>query len=329
MKLNYEIIATLGPASNTSLTWQAMISSGVTGFRLNTSHLSLPQLQDWLDKLEAFRSSLEVRPYLVLDLQGSKWRLGEFTTFELVPGSEVELIYAPSTDHQAVLPVPHQDFFKAVSISTGEIVLNDAKSRLMVEAVSPDSVKARVVQGGEISPRKGITFSSSTYRQEALSAKDQAILEQTRYFPSIRYAISYLRDSIEAMKYRELLGQTAYLIGKLERQPALDQAPEISLDMDELWLCRGDFGAELGLEEMAEKVYLFSNRIKALKVPVFMAGQVLEHMVDHPTPTRSEVSYIYNCLMSGYRGLVLSDETAIGRNTLESCRAAALFEHSR
>ena len=329
MNLNYEIIATLGPASNTLVSWQAMISSGVKGFRLNTSHLSLPQLHNWLEQLEPFLSSLEGQPPLILDLQGSKWRLGEFNTYELVAGTEIELIYALSTDRQGVLPVPHQDFFRAVSVSSGEIILNDAKSRLIVESSGPDWVKARILQGGIILPRKGITFSSSTYRQENLSDKDQAIIKQTRHISYIRYAISYLKDSIEALKYRELLGQTAYLIAKLERQPAINQADEISLIMNELWLCRGDLGAELGLKEMAEQVYLFSGKLKAIKVPVFMAGQVLEHMVDHPTPTRSEICYIYDSLMSGYQGLVLSDETAIGQYSLESCRVAALYKPRR
>jgi pyruvate kinase len=56
-----------------------------------------------------------------------------------------------------------------------------------------------------------------------------------------------------------------------------------------------------------------------------MAGQVLEHVVEHATPTRSEVCYLYEALLKGYCGFVLSDEAAIGRYPIESCRTAALF----
>ncbi len=94
---------------------------------------------------------------------------------------------------------------------------------------------------------------------------------------------------------------------------------------DELWLCRGDLGAELGLRPMAEAVQRFSDSIGDLPIPALLAGQVLEHMVEHPAPTRSEVCDLYEALLKGYRGFVLSDEAAIGRYPIESCRIAALF----
>ena len=94
--MNYDIVATLGPSSNSPDIWQGMLDAGATAFRLNTSHLSLTQLQQWLDHLAPFLSALNPTPPLVLDLQGSKWRLGEFTARVLEPGQHVELVYAPS-----------------------------------------------------------------------------------------------------------------------------------------------------------------------------------------------------------------------------------------
>ena len=76
--MDYELIATLGPNSDGEPTWQAMLVAGATGFRLNTSHLSLLQLNSWVERLGAFRATQDTVPPLVLDLQGSKWRLGQF-----------------------------------------------------------------------------------------------------------------------------------------------------------------------------------------------------------------------------------------------------------
>jgi pyruvate kinase len=148
--MDYAIIATLGPGSADRLAWEGMLAAGVTGFRLNTSHLSLEQLQGWLERLDPFLSALETRLHLVLDLQGSKWRLGEFPPFDLAAGQTVELVYAASTGLPGVLPVPHADFFKAAPLSSGELVLNDARVRLRVEASRADRVTARVVQGGAL-----------------------------------------------------------------------------------------------------------------------------------------------------------------------------------
>ncbi len=323
--MNYDIIATLGPSSNTPAIWQAMLDAGATAFRLNTSHLTLAQLQHWLDRLTPFLSALNPVPALVLDLQGSKWRLGEFPTCALAPDQHIELICAASSDRPAVLPVPHLDFFHAAPVSSHEIVLNDAKIRLVRESIEPELLRARVISGGELSARKGITFTASDYRQEKLNDKDRAILNQTQHLPFVRYAISYIRDAAELRKYRAHFGDATYLIAKLERQAALDEAPLMAEVADELWVCRGDLGAELGIRSMAEAVRRFSNTIGDLPIPAFMAGQVLEHMTDYSTPTRSEVCYLHDVLLEGYRGVVLSDEAAIGRYPIESCRIAAMF----
>jgi pyruvate kinase len=323
--MDYQIVATLGPSSDTEAVWQGMLAAGVTAFRLNTSHLSLPELYAWVDRLGASLTGQGPRPPLVLDLQGSKWRLGQFPARELTPGQRITLVCAASEDRPDVLPVPHPDFFRAASVSSGEIVLDDAKLRFRLESQSADALHASVTSGGPIIPRKGITYTTSTYRQESLNDSDRAILQDTRRLPGIRYALSYVRDAAEMASYRAQVGRSASLIAKLERQPALDQAMAIGASADELWLCRGDLGAELGAKAMAAAVYHFSECVSAMPVPVLLAGQIFEHLAEHPTPTRSEVCTVYAALMQGYAGVVLSDETAIGRDPVESCRIAALF----
>jgi pyruvate kinase len=235
------------------------------------------------------------------------------------------LVCAVSADGPDVLPVPHPDFFQAAAVSSGEIVLNDAKLRLAVESQRADAICARVIQGGGIAPRKGITYTASTYRRESLSAMDQAVLGETRHLAGVRYAVSYVKDAVEMAHYRAQMGASAYLVAKLERQPAVDEAGQIAMSADELWLCRGDLGAELGAHAMAAAAFRFSEQVGTLRVPVLLAGQVFEHMTEHPVPTRSELCAAYDALMKGYRGFVLSDETAIGRDPIESCRIAASF----
>jgi pyruvate kinase len=323
--MDYCITATLGPGSHLENVWEALVSAGATGFRLNTSHLTLKELKAWIARVGAFIGSDRPDLSLVLDLQGGKWRLGEFHPFRLEPGRFVTLKYARCTGMPDVLPVPHQDFFRAAAASGREIVLNDAKAILVREAAGTATIRTRVVQGGEISPRKGITYASCGFRAEELGDKDRAILEGTREIPFIRYALSYVKDALEMSRYCEVFGPDAYLIAKLERESAIEDVRGIAHLAAELWLCRGDLGAEMGLKGMAQAVSSFSDMVEGLPVPVLLAGQVLEHMVDSPVPTRSEVCCIHDALVKGYQGVVLSDETAVGRYPLEACRAASLF----
>jgi pyruvate kinase len=319
--MNYEIIATLGPASESPQMWRAMVSAGATSFRLNTSHLTLAQLAGWLERLQRFAGDMP----LVLDLQGSKWRLGTLSAETLVVDQRLELVLGQTAVRPGALPVPHPDFFAAAPLSDGEIMLNDARVRLRIERIDGDVLAARVIQGGPVSAYKGITFRACDFRNEALSAKDAAIYEQTRALPNLRYAISYIKDGQEMAHYRRMFGPGSGLIAKLERGPAMQAAVDIAQSADEVWVCRGDLGAELGLAAMAAAVHSLTAQVRSLAVPAIMAGQVLEHMTESATPTRSEVCYLYDTLQHGYRGFVLSDETAVGRDPLACCQAAALW----
>lgn len=323
--MNYAITATLGPASREAATWRDMLSAGVTSFRLNTSHLTTGQVGEWLERLAGFFQSLDSAVPVVLDLQGSKWRVGQFETLELRPGQLVKLCLANEGDPASGLPVPHADFFQAARQAGREILLNDAKIQLDVQSLGETYLTARVAQGGMLSAHKGLTFRESDYRVETIREKDRAIAEQFGAFSGVRFAVSYVRDGREMERYRHWLGSEASLIAKLERGPAMQDALEMAHSANELWVCRGDLGAELGLAGMARSVARFSDRISEISVPVLMAGQVLEHMTHEAAPTRSEVCYLLDSLSRGYRGFVLSDEAAIGSYPVESCRAAAMF----
>ncbi|MFZ6028523.1 MAG: pyruvate kinase [Chloroflexota bacterium] len=318
----YLILATLGPATADEAAWQALLEAGAGGFRLNTSHLTLATLEGWLERLAGFQRKFGFA--VTLDLQGSKWRLGTFPPFGLVQGAKVELILAEHSDQPGRLPVPHVDFFRAAPHSNGEIVLNDAKSRLAIETGGADRLTARVIQPGEIAPRKGITFTAADFRVEALGAKDGDILRRTAGLDFVRYAVSYIKDAAEMANYRRMYPGRP-LIAKIERRPAVGEAEEIARFADELWLCRGDLGAELGLPGMAAAAHRFARCIRRLPVPALLAGQVLEHMSEHPTPTRAEACALYDALQQGYAGVVLSDETAVGRYPRESVQMAAMF----
>ncbi len=314
-----QLIATLGPASNTPDIWMSMQQSGVRQFRLNTSHLSIAQTMTWLDQLYP-----KIDRPVILDLQGSKWRLGKLPSLNLEYGDRVELVCKEVSNHALEIPVPHKDFFTAASFSGKEIVLNDARVVMEIESVGDESIVAYTLQGGPLASQKGVTFRETPFRKESLGQKDLEIINLTQKMDFIRYAVSYIRDAKELKRIRQSFDKNSYIIAKLERQSALDNAREIARLCNELWICRGDLGAELGLTAMTKTLYHFNHHIRDYTVPVILAGQVFEHLTHHSTPTRSEFCYCYDAIQKGYKGVVLSDETAIGRDPVNSCRFTAM-----
>lgn len=323
--LNYGITATLGPSSDQQEIWAELMAQGCSSFRLNTSHLNLSRLKAWMEKLDKFFIATEKRLPVVLDLQGSKWRLGAFTGFELELGQRIRFVLSDCTDEEHCLPVPHADFFLAARKSGSVLVLNDGKNSLHITDIQAQSLTAEVVKGGPITSRKGITFSETAWRVETLLEKDAEIITRWSSFPKIRFAVSYIRDAEECKRYRDLLPSDSVLISKLEREDSMRDASAIADCSDEIWICRGDLGAELGFAGMAMAVSGFDQILPGIGKPVYMAGQVLEHLTKHRTPTRAEICDLYSGIQRGYSGVVLSDETAIGIDPGNACRYAAIF----
>lgn len=337
--MQYAVIATLGPATHDARAWEDLLAAGATAFRLNTSHIAVNDLLGWLARLEVFFHTRPAREpvEVVLDLQGSKWRLGVLPARELIVGERVRLVLADALDPgdsalSGAIPVPRADFFRAAPLSDGEVVLNDAKVRLRIERIEGGVVHARVTQGGPVAARKGITLPGSSVRSEALCEKDREIVERTRAWGFTSCAVSYVKDALEMRRYREIFAAlpdpTPKIIAKLERAQAMLEAAAIAQHANEVWVCRGDLGAEMGLPAMAKAVRRLAEHRADIPAPVIMAGQVLEHMTISPTPTRSEVCYLYDCLDWGCDGFVLSDEAAVGRYPVESCRTAAMFRQT-
>ncbi len=344
--MNYDIIATLGPASAAPADALRLSQSGANRFRINTSHLDVEETVTWVEQLRFTcdkTESVSGAPEVVLDLQGSKWRLGVCEPQVLAEGATVALwdcsvaalpgaTTATPTDlaratGSAVhwLPVPHNDFFRAAEHCRGTVRLNDGRVELQIERSDAGALYCHVVTSGEIGARKGLSLPGCEFRREGLSDKDQEIVRRTSQIPHVSYALSYLRDAYELRLLKRETAGFGRIIAKIERPEAVRDIAAIDEECDEVWICRGDLGAEVGLAAMAATVHELTQHLGSLKRPTVLAGQVLEHMTTHPEPTRSEVCHLYDALTAGYSGIVLSDETAIGTHPAAACRAAAMF----
>lgn len=332
--MEYVIIATLGPASDEPRLWRELVASGATRFRLNSSHLTPGELAGWVERVQSAFGPGEA-PQITVDLQGSKWRLGEIEARVLEAGARLNLISAESaaggeSSHSGApggdsIVVPHEDFFSAVTSGNGVVRINDGKVELEIDRAEARRISCRVLRGGPVGPRKGISLPGSTFRREGLLERDRAMVEAVRGRPGLSFALSYVLDGREIEALKKDLEHGARVIAKLERPEALEAAGAIGSRCDELWLCRGDLGAEAGAARMAELVHGYAESLNSLRAPSILAGQVLEHMAYHPVATRSELCHLYDALRSGFSGFVLSDETAVGDYPVESCRTAATF----
>lgn len=305
-----QLVVTLGPASLAVA--DALARAGADCFRLNGSHMTAPQL---VGAVERIRQRLPQMP-ITVDLQGAKMRLGQFSPRELKQDEPVHLALTPDTPEQ--LPLPHPELFR--SVQAGDTLsFDDDRVRMRVLAVSQTKLEALPLHHALLRPRKGVNVLEHPVQLDDLTAADIAHVEACCGFGALSFACSFVSTGDEAEWIRRRAPGHA-IIGKVERAEAVQNIERIAEHVDELWICRGDLGAQLGLTNLARFVHRFDP--KGARVPVLMAGQVLEHLTEHAEPTRSEVCHLHDLVLRGYAGIVLSDETAVGNNPEHAARTA-------
>ena len=306
-----QFILTVGPVSEAPEQLD-LLARVATRLRLNVGHLTPEKLERLLQQIvERFAVWGKVIP-VVLDLQGAKLRIGDYPAVSSPP-SEVELIHAYESSDPAIIPVPHESIFRQTC--PGDLLLlNDRKVVLRVRAKpSADRLFAQTLQAGELGPAKGISSPDRVFELARVAPVDFTAIEIGNRYPAVEYAVSFVGDGEEAALFRPLI-EGRRLIAKIERRAAIGNLAAIDRAFDELWLCRGDLGADVGLRELGVMQQRFVERFPELTKPKILAGEVLGSMVNAPQPSRSEIVHLHDVRRAGFDGIVLSDETARGRH---------------
>lgn len=313
---SFDVVVTLGPASFAIA--RELARAGATALRLNASHLSP---EDLARRAAQAREGAPELP-IVVDLQGAKMRVGDFVERHFAVRDRVR--FACEARDPQVVPLPHPELFAAAA-EGDTLGCDDGRLRFVVRARGAGFLEAEALVAGVLRPRKGVNLLDHPIRLSGLTPADAARLEAVRALPGLRVAWSFTLDGREAEWVRARVPGTP-VAAKLERQEAVSALADIARRVDAVWVCRGDLGEQLGPGALARVVGSLSPA--ELPCPVLMAGQVLEHLTAHAEPTRSEVCHLYDLWQRGYAGIVLSDETAIGRDPEHAVERAASLVHS-
>lgn len=310
----YQIIATLGPAVKNRV--EQLVAAGATGFRINCAHITLAELSRWLLELEhVFRKRGDAMP-VWLDLQGSKLRIGRLAKVNCLQRGDVITFRNQYSQIDNEIPLPCPAVFRRIKPGDS-ISLDDGKIHLAVQQVNNGSFQAEVVNFGEISSFKSFILNDNDLELDQVSDRDRLFIEQTRHWRFIGYAISYLQNTRELSLFQQLLTGKPIAV-KIERPKAFLQLRELANLSDMTWLCRGDLGAIGSIYQLFEYEKKFIQHMVLIQKPALIAGQVLENMVRQNYPSRSEIAHLGYLLENGFSGIVLSDETAIGKYPIEA-----------
>lgn len=318
-KSRTRIVATLGPATAHPTTLRKLIRAGADVFRLNFSHGTHAFHAQCVKDVRAVADELGIPVAVLQDLCGPKMRVGRLIdeSVRLRTGAEVRLQEGGANGTVECLPV--ESGGALARVKPGDVVrLADGLIELRVLAREGKGVRCGVVHGGVLRSRQGVNIPCVDLGVKALTAKDEKDLAFGVTLGVDAVALSFVRaaDDVLALRkrVRALGAPPPFVVAKIERAEALEHLDDILEVSSGVMVARGDLGVEIGFEKVpAAQLRIIEAARRAFK-PVITATQMLESMIDRPTPTRAEVADIATAVMNGTDALMLSGETAVGKH---------------
>ena len=313
-----KIIATIGPASQTETSIDALISAGTDIVRLNFSHGTHESHAASLALVRAAAARANREVAVLQDLGGPKIRTGRLEggrPLELERGDRLRIATGDFVGGPGRISVSYADL--AGSVRSGDrLLLADGLIELQVESSDGREMQTVVVEGGTLGEHKGINVPDVALPASAITAKD---VDDLRFGLSIgvdMVALSFVQSAADLRRARQLLAENRSgdvpLVAKLERPAALEHLDEILEVSDAVMVARGDLGLEMPLERVPRAQNEITLGARARGIPVIVATQVLESMTKEPRPTRAEVSDAAHAVDTRVDAIMLAGETAVG-----------------
>ncbi|HEY0876929.1 MAG TPA: pyruvate kinase [Zeimonas sp.] len=313
------ILATLGPSSSSPERIRALVEAGADVFRLNFSHGAHADHAERLRQIRDIEREVGRPIGILMDLQGPKLRIGKLAAGKvmLAAGSRFRLDLDATEGDATRANLPHPEIFAALETGT-ELLLDDGKLRLRVEAFGPDFADTTVLVGGPLSDRKGVNVPGVVLPISPLTPKDLADLDYGLSLGVDWVALSFVQRPEDVREAREIIGDRAWIMAKLEKPAAIERLDEIVALADGIMVARGDLGVELPPQQVPILQKRIVRAARAAGKPVVVATQMLESMISTPVPTRAEASDVATAIYDGADAVMLSAESASGQYPIEA-----------
>lgn len=319
-----KIICTMGPSTEDIEVLKALVQAGMNIARLNLSHGTHDYHRKMFTNIRKVSQELKKFIGIMIDLQGPKIRTGileNHLPITLVKGNKIVITTEAiegnsqkiSTDYE-YLPEDVQPGHK-ILISDGTLELK------VLEKLNSKEILCEIVRGGILGERKGMNLPELPIRLPSLTEKDWDDLDFGISLGADFFALSFVRSPEDVLKVKKRLvekNSPAKVIAKIERPEALDNLDEIINVADGILIARGDLAVEIDLEEVPIIQKMIIRKCNATATPVITATQMLESMTEHPIPTRAEITDVANAVVDGTDAVMLSAETATGKNPITS-----------
>ncbi len=312
-----KIVCTIGPGTNSPEMLEKLVIAGMNVARLNFSHGSHEDHGKVIQNIRKIEKKLGQSVAILLDLSGPKIRIGMIPNgpIKLVNGKKYILTSRDIEGNDKEVSLTYKKMPKEVKPGH-RLLLADGTLQLKVLSSDGENIECEVIDGGELSSKKGVNLPDTDISAPAMTEKDKVDLMFGLEQDVDYVALSFVRDRADVARVNDIInksGKKTELIAKIERNEALDNIDEILEEVDGIMVARGDLGVEVPVETvpLIQKKLITKANLQA-KI-VITATQMLESMIECPVPTRAEVTDVANAILDGTGSVMLSGETAVGK----------------
>ena len=321
------ILVTLGPASDNIETITKMVDAGANAFRLNFSHGNIDDHAKRVKIIRDLAASTGQPITILADLQGPKIRIGEVKdNVILEKGAKFSFQLAPIKGNKDVVCLPHAEVFDAI-LPGHQMLVNDGKLQFKVTGVDDGIIHTKVIVGGALTDRKGVNIPDVSLNISPLTEKDRSDLNTALDLGVDWIALSFVQRVTDLVEARSLIKDRAALMAKIEKPQALAILSDLISASDGVMIARGDLGVELPPERVPGAQKDITRICRRVGKPVVVATQMLESMIENPTPTRAEASDVATAVFDGVDCVMLSAETAAGQYPVEAVEIMSRILH--
>lgn len=314
-----KIIATLGPASSGMAELGRMAAAGMDAVRLNLSHGTHAEYTKAIENVRSVAAEAGRPLAVIADIQGPKIRVGDVGEDGVYLSRSERIILSSRARkrEEKTIPVSYRKLGGVLSVGD-KVLLDDGRLVIKVTGVlSEVEVECSVVKGGALKSRKGINLPARDINLPSLTPKDRKDIEFALAAGVDYLAQSFIRTAGDVIKLRSLVGRLSdckvRIIAKIEKREAIKNIDEIINEADAVMIARGDLGVEIAPERVPYWQKEIIKKARSQARTVITATQMLESMIENPTPTRAEASDVANAVYDGTDCVMLSAETAVGK----------------
>ncbi len=306
-----------------------LAEAGMNVVRMNSAHLELEGFTRIVEHTREADKSLGI----IMDTKGPEIRTTATETgdpIEFVTGDQVVFTGDPDKlTSRTHICLNYPDI--ASDVKAGDrFLIDDGELEFDIQEVKGRDILARAANGGSLGSRKSVNVPGVSIALPAVTERDKRNIGYAVKLGVDFIAHSFVRSAADVQEVRDILqsyGSDIQIISKIENQEGVDNFDEILAASYGIMIARGDLGIEVPAERIPGIQLMMINKCIAAHKPVIVATQMLHSMIEHPRPTRAEVSDVAGAVYQRADAIMLSGETAYGKYPVEAVKVMSSVAH--